>query len=60
MQRLDFDIWVFDNTTSRTERVEEVSSDKMDLFHRLRRTGRSTSRRITMADSGGPTSTGLG
>jgi Tol biopolymer transport system component len=32
IQRPDFDIWVFDNTTLRTERVEGVNSDKMDLF----------------------------
>jgi Tol biopolymer transport system component len=31
-QRPDFDIWVFDNVTSATTRVDEVNSDKMDLF----------------------------
>ena len=28
----DFDIWVFDNATGTTERVDIVNSDKMDLF----------------------------
>jgi Tol biopolymer transport system component len=31
-QRPDFDIWVFDAGTSTTARVDEVSSDRMDLF----------------------------
>lgn len=31
-QRPDFDIWVFDNVSATTARVDEVNSDKMDLF----------------------------
>jgi dipeptidyl aminopeptidase/acylaminoacyl peptidase len=31
-QRPDFDIWVFDVTTSTTTRVDEVNSETMDLF----------------------------
>jgi Tol biopolymer transport system component len=32
VQRPDFDIWVFDNVTGTTGRVDTVNSDKMDLF----------------------------
>jgi dipeptidyl aminopeptidase/acylaminoacyl peptidase len=31
-QRADFDIWVFDVATSTTRRVDEVSTDRQDLF----------------------------